>query len=64
MYATVRAVSRHSIVGTRRSEQVLSNLLDVWEGHHNGGAGNGGHGVGGETKKKSLDDVVLNFKLC
>ena len=40
---------------------LLSNLFDVWDNHHNGGAGNGGHGVGGATKKKSLDDVVVNL---
>ena len=43
---------------------LLSNLFNVWDGHRNGGAGNGGRGVGGATRKKLLDDVVLNFKLC
>ena len=45
------------------SYPLLSNLFDVWDGHRDGGAGNCGHGVGGATKEKSLDDVVL-FLSC
>ena len=43
---------------------LLSNLFVVWDGHRDGGAGNGSYGVGGATKKKSLDDGVVIFKLC
>ena len=48
----------------KKGKELLSNLFDVWDGHRDGGAGNGGRGVGGATRKKLLDDVVLNFKLC
>ena len=41
--------------------KLLNNLFDVWDGHCDGGTGNSGHGVGGATKKKSLDDVVVTL---
>ena len=46
------------------AHNLLINLFVVWNGHCDGSARNGGHGVGGTTKKKSLNDVVVICKLC